>query len=103
MHPLALQNANGYPALNLQCRALITAEAAQFIGPGLTTSSQITIHREGPQREVLAIPVVSQIKHPWEAGARVAYLLPRAIFSLLPEQVIDATDDADGLRGSRRQ
>jgi hypothetical protein len=72
-----------------------------FVGPHLPARPKIPVHRQGPQRKVLAVPMVAEIKHPGESSACMANLFPRPIFHLVTEQILDAASDAEGVGHSR--
>src|SRR6476646_11161882 len=76
---------------------------AQFVGPRLTPSPNVPIHGKRPERKILAVPVIAQIEDARKARARMANLFPRAVFSLMAEEIINSSHDADGIRHAGRQ
>ena len=49
---------------------------AKFVSPRFPARTQVTIHRQRPQGEVLAIPMVSKVKDTRESRTGVGNLLP---------------------------
>ena len=74
-----------------------TCGETQFIGPCLPASPDVPIHGKRPEREVLTVPVIAKVEDTRKTGARMADFFPRSIFPLMTQQIIDSSDDADGI------
>src|SRR3569833_1890705 len=57
---------------------------------------EVPIGRQGPKREVGAIAVILQIKHPREAWGRVSRITPEAVLLLGADEVLDAMPNGAG-------
>src|SRR6187549_607114 len=76
----------------------------KFVGPHLPTGTEIPVHCQSPQWEVLAIPMIPKIKHARKARAGMTDFLPRSVLHLPTKKKLHPTRDAEGInRSSRHQ
>src|SRR5687767_7858472 len=64
---------------------------SHFVGSHGVARPQIPIHRECPQWEILAVPVITEIEHAWKPCAGVPNLFPRTILHLVTQKKLNAS------------
>src|SRR5512134_159727 len=73
-----------------------------FIGTHSAARSQIAIHRECPEWEILTVPVIAEVEHSGEPGTGMPNLFPRTVLHLMAKQVLNPSRHTERIRHAGR-